>query len=160
MATDPFADMFDSEGNPLPQAETPPVDPGAQTPPPSPTPEGEGQASLEGEDFWANAGEPPDMPSLPFMQPAQKEQAIAEGWTLVATAVRDADTEHGPTWFVDVVLPTGEVATMTLKNGGGLYTRDHYFSRAQEWFQTHPGGRIPFVLGRKGRTTIVKAPGA
>lgn len=160
MTVDPFADMFDAEGNPLPPDQVPPVEPGAQTPPPAATPEGAGQASMEGEDFWATAGEPDEPESLPFVTPEQKDALIGQGATLVMTAVRDADTEHGPTWFVDVVLPDGQIATLTLKNGSGLYTRDHYFGRAREWFQTHPGGRVPFVLAKKGRTIVVKAPGA
>lgn len=161
--TDPLDDIFgpETEGQ-APAGGTPPAEP-AQTeqlpgteaqPAAAPTP------AADPEDFWAQAGEPDEFVANPFMTPEEKAQAATEAWTLVALAVRDNDTEVGPTWFVDVVLPSGELRTLTLKNGQGLFSRDHYLGKAQEWFKTHQGARIPMRLAKQGRTWLLEAPKA
>lgn len=143
---------------PAEATQTPPAAP----PPPAGTSAPQGapqQFDATADDFWATVDEPPDFQGNPFMSAEQKDQAIAEGWTLTATSCRNAMTQVGPTWFVDVILPSGELVTLTLKHGGGIFSRDHYFERMQAWFLRHPGGRLPFRLSRSGRTTTVEAAG-
>lgn len=159
--TDPLDEIFGPESpQPAGGAEPapPPQDenlPGMESDQPEAAP-----AELQGDDFWSQAGEPEEYVGNPFMSPDEKETALTEGWTLVATDVRDNDTEVGPTWFIDVILPSGELRTLTLKNGGGVFSRDHYLRKAQEWIKSHQGARIPMRLGRKGRTWLIEPPTA
>lgn len=116
------------------------------------------QTNMDTEDFWASAGTPEEYVGHPFMSKEEKQAAYDNRWVIAMMAVRDADTENGPTWFVDVILPSGEIRTATFGNGAGLFSRDHYLAKAQEWFKTHQGGRIHFRLGKKGKTWVLEAP--
>lgn len=116
------------------------------------------QTNMDTEDFWSSAGTPEEYVGNPFMSKEEKQAAYDNRWVMSMLAVRDADTENGPTWFVDVILPSGELRTATFGNGAGLFSRDHYLTKAQEWFRSHQGGRIQFRLGKKGKTWLLEAP--
>lgn len=159
MAETDLDQIFGPDERTVPPAQAAGQEAGQTQAPAQPEPDPETvQTSMDTEDFWAAAGEPDEFQGNPFMTPDEKETALQERWVLVGMDVRTADTEVGPTWFVDVILPTGEIRTLTFKNGGGMFSRDHYLTRAQEWFKTHQGGRIQLRLGKKGRTWLVERP--
>lgn len=157
--TDPLDDIFgpeDAQGASTPTETT--EAPETPTEAPETADPGTAQTSMDTEDFWAGAGTPEEYVGNPFMSKEQKQEAFDNRWILTMMAVRDSDTENGPTWFVDTMLPSGEVVTATFGNGQGLFSRDHYLERAQEWFKSHQGGRIQYRLGKKGRTWTLEAP--
>ena len=161
METDPLDDIFGPEGAAEPAPAESPQAPAETPQAPAETPVGgNDQGRLDSEDFWASVPEAPEFEGNPFVTKEEKQVALDEGWIFTASAVRDADTEVGPTWFVDVIIPNGELRTLTFKNGQGIFSRDHYLEHARAWFDSHPGGRIQFQLSKSGRAWVLVAPGA
>lgn len=106
--------------------------------------------------FWDAEPDATDWP--PFMDGALKERIAREGPIFRVESIRDAETEYGPTWMLDVVFEDTRW-TIALSH---TQRRDAQLRRMQEHLTAHDpvACGLEAITGKHERGWVLTAPTA